>query len=363
LQAEAPWCNRRREVKRLGIASRSRDRRHAVLTICDDASPMPTLITGASGFLGSRLARALCQRGEPVRALVRGRSSRRRIEDLSLEFVEGDVTDRGSIERALVGCERVVHAAAHYEIGTKDPVGMEAVNVDGTRHVLESAAARGIPAVYVSSVVALGPTAPGQPADETHWNTSTSRSPYEATKRAAHVLARELIRGGAPVRIALPVTIYGPDDPSLTGWFHQMYARGFIRIGALEHMWMSLVHVDDCAAGLLAIADRGRDGAEYILCERGLTFGEWFAALARASGSRPVRWMVPDWLVRAAEPVSALASPLVGLSPRLVREGMAMSGSVHWSFSGERARRELGWKPRPLDVGLAETIAWYRQRR
>ncbi len=322
---------------------------------------MLSLVTGATGFLGSRLARQLVARGDTVRALVRPTSNRRRIDDLPLELAQGDVTDRASVERALEGAGRVFHVAALYELGTQNPGVMERINVDGTEIVLGAAAARAIPAVHVSSVVALGPTSTTL-ADESHWRGDHPRSAYEATKRRAHEKARDLAAKGARLRIALPVTIYGPDDPSLVGRMHGWVVRGALRVGAFPDVPMSLVHVDDCAVGLLAIAERGKDGEEYILCERSLTFREWFELAARFAHRRPPAFYVPDWMVRAFAEGAARAAPLAGVPRELVREGVAMSLGVGWAFSGDKARRELGWAPRPLEEGLAETIAWYEKK-
>src|SRR5579859_7764880 len=186
---------------------------------------MHSLVTGATGFLGSHLACALVARGDRVRALVRATSSLRRIAGLDVETATGDVTDLASVERALAGVDRVFHVAALYELGTADPAQMERINVGGTEN-------------------ALGPTGRA-PADESHWRGDTPRSAYEATKRAAHEYARELAARGAPLRIALPVTIYGPDDPSLVGRLHGWMARGLVHVGAFADVPMSLVHVED----------------------------------------------------------------------------------------------------------------------
>src|SRR5207302_11156509 len=146
---------------------------------------MTPLVTGASGFLGSRTAAALCGRGETVRVLVRPTSDRRRLESLPVEYAEGDVTDRASVEKALDGVEVVYHSAALYALGTGRPEYMERVNVGGTENVLEAARERGILGVHVSSVAALGPTR-APPAVEGHWRRDMPPSPYEATKERAH---------------------------------------------------------------------------------------------------------------------------------------------------------------------------------
>jgi dihydroflavonol-4-reductase len=130
-------------------------------------------------------------------------------------------------------------------------------------------------------------------------------------------------------------------------------------VGALEKMKLSMVHVDDCADGLVRIAERGRDGEEYILGADVVTFREWFSALARVSGKPGPQVYLPSWMLSGFTPVTARLAPIVGLSEGVVREGMAMSAGTSWAFSGEKARRELGWRPRSFEQGLRETMAWY----
>jgi dihydroflavonol-4-reductase len=314
-----------------------------------------SLVTGSTGFLGSHLARVLAARGDRVRALARATSDRRRLAGLDVEIAEGDVTDAASLAAACAGVDRIFHCAAVYEIGAKDPVRMRAVNVGGTQSLLRIAAERRILAVHVSSVVALGPTRPGQLADESHWTGDAPRSPYEATKREAHVIARSMARAGSRIRIAMPVTIYGPDDPSLTGEAHKWIARGAMRVGALADLAMTLVHVDDCAEALALLAEHGREGAEYIVADRSVTFREWFTLAARAAGRTPPSVWLPDAMVRGFSKAAAIAPPVV-------REGLAMSVGARWAFRGDKARRDLGWTPRPLEQGLRETMEWYRPR-
>jgi dihydroflavonol-4-reductase len=312
------------------------------------------LVTGATGFLGSRLARVLTARGDRVRALVRRTSDLRRLEGVDVETVEGDVTDMESVERAVVGAERVFHCAAIYEIGARDPVRMREVNVGGTQNVLRAAAERHVPAVHVSSTAALGPSPPGEIADESHWRGDTPRSPYEATKRESHLIARSMADAGAAVRIAEPCTIYGPDDPSLTGRTHRWIASGAMRVGTLADLPMTLVHVDDCAEAVALVAEKGRDAEEYLVAESCVTFREWFTLAARAAGRRPPDVWLPDALLRGA-------SFVAGVGPAVVREGLAMSVGMRWAFRGDKARRELAWRPRPLEEGLRETMAYYRR--
>jgi dihydroflavonol-4-reductase len=315
-------------------------------------------VTGATGFLGSRTAAALCARGEQVRVLVRSTSDRRRLTALPVEYVEGDVTDRVAVEKALDAVDVVYHSAALYELGTGDPEHMERVNVGGTENVLAAAHERGILAVHVSSVVALGPTGT-QPAVEGHWRQDMPRSPYEATKKRAHLLARSMAGSGAPVRIAMPGSIYGPDDPSLLGTAHKFLFRG-VPVGIGASLIMSFVNVDDCADGLVRIAERGHDGEEYILVSNTATFRKWFETIAQASGKRPPRFYLPDFLVWDVGDVLRRAIP--GKPGRILRDAIAMSAGEHWSFSGEKARRELGWDPGTLEQGMIELRDWYAQQ-
>ena len=320
---------------------------------------MTSLVTGATGFLGSRTAAALCARGGSVRVLVRPTSNRRRLDELPVEYAEGDVTDRASVEKALDGVEVVYHSAALYELGTGNPDYMERVNVGGTENVLEAAHERGILAVHVSSVAALGPTGT-QPAVEGHWRQDMPRSPYEATKKRAHLLARAMAGSGARVRISMPGTIYGPDDPSLLGTAHKFLFRGMpIAIGA--RLIMSFVHVDDCADGLVRIAERGHDGEEYILASQTATFRQWFETIAQVTGKRPPRFYLPDFIVWDVGDVVRRAIP--GRPGRILRDAIAMSAGEHWSFSGEKARRELGWDPRSLEQGMAGLRDWYAEQK
>jgi nucleoside-diphosphate-sugar epimerase len=293
-----------------------------------------------------------------VRVLVRPTSDRRRLSGLPVQFVEGDVTKRASIEKALDGVEVVYHSAALYELGTGDADYMERVNVGGTDNVLAAAHERDILAVHVSSVVALGPTGT-QPAVEGHWRQDMPRSPYEATKKRAHLLARSMAESGARVRIAMPGSIYGPDDPSLLGLAHKFLFRG-VPIGVGASLIMSFVNVDDCADGLIRVAERGHDGAEYILVSDTATFRQWFETIARVTGKRPPRYYLPDFLVWDVGDVARRAIP--GKAGRILRDAIAMSAGEHWSFSGEKARRELGWDPRTLDQGMIELRDWYAQQ-
>lgn len=324
-----------------------------------------SLVTGAAGFLGSRLTEQLRARGEAVRAFDLDRARWDRLSKLGASMVHGDITSRASVDSAMNGVTRVFHVAALYELGTRDAARMRAINVDGTRNVVEAAVSRDIPVVHVSSVAALGPTGVAL-EDESHRSSTNgaTRSAYESTKREAHECVRRIVEGSggrARVRIALPATIYGAGDPSLVGKAHAWLARSHLRAFVAPTMRLAFVHVDDCADGLVRVAERGRDGEEYILCADSVTLREWFEAFARATHRPPPRVSVPDWLVKATgvavSRIPGHAAPL-----RLLREATAMSDGFHWAFSGAKARRELGWSPRSFEAGLDEVARTARPR-
>jgi dihydroflavonol-4-reductase len=323
---------------------------------------MTWLVTGATGFLGSAVARALRARGEHVRVLARPTSDLRRLDGLGCEVATGDVTDRPSVEAALDGCAHVVHCAALYEFGTPDPQRMERINVGGTRIVLDAAAERDVRAVHVSSSIAYGPTGP-EAVDESYWNPTPPDTTYGATKRSAHLVARRLASKGRDVSIAAPVAIYGPDDPSILGIFHEVMARFPLPVSAAGSTRITFVHVDDCAEAIVRMAEGAPPGAEYLLGERVVTFCDWFSLAARAAGRRPPLVYVPGRIVQATRPLMRLLAPLAGVSRRLIDEGLPLAMGHHWAYEPSKAQRELAWTPRPLEVGVAETIGWYKDRR
>lgn len=313
---------------------------------------MRALVTGATGFLGSHLARLLCDRGDEVRVLVRSSSDLRRLRGLPVERVEGDVTDLPSVERAVDGVEQVFHAAALLRFGPDDHSFMQRVNVGGTEHVLVAAARHGTPVVHVSSVASYGPTGT-EPEDESYWCDDEPIVAYERTKREAHLLARRFAADGVPVRIAAPGGIYGWGDTSDLAQLIRAYVLYPIPVGIMPEMVHSVVNVDDCADALVRIAERGEDGREYVLASETVTLAHWFGLFCRPAGRRPPSCYLPSATLRA------LAPPLERLAARglpgagQVRDVIAM-GTRHLAFSGARARRELGWSPRSLARGMDE---------
>lgn len=267
---------------------------------------------------------------------------------------QGDITDADSVLRSMEAAEVVYHVAAHYEIGTSDPAAMRAVNVEGTRNVLEAALRSGVPnVVYCGTVATLGPNTNG-PGDESQRNDGLFRSHYETTKCEAHEVALEYASKGLPVRIAMPSAVYGPGDRSLIGLTCRLFVRGWVRFYAFPNATLTFTHVDDTAAGLRLVAERGRAGESYILAGEILTFRDWMGLMSRLTGRRTPRLVGPDKLIRQLMPLFAPLARLAGLPPRVTTEGLAMAG--RWAFTSAKAERELGWRPRSAEVGFAETL-------
>jgi dihydroflavonol-4-reductase len=317
---------------------------------------MRALVTGATGFLGSHLARQLVDRGDEVRALVRSTSDRSRLDGLTIDYAEGDVTDRPSVESALDGVDWVFHCAAMVELGPRDPSGLELVNVTGTRNVLGGAAERGLEAVHVSSLSASGATVPGEaPKDEAWWAPEPRDVIYEDTKRRAHEYARSLIADGASIRIAMPGGIYGYGDSSTMADLIAAYARWPIPIGYLPEVRQSMVNVDDCADAILRMADRAKGGDEFVVVSDTATIAEWLDVIVGAAGHRKPMVYLSTSLLRSLAGPGGKVAEWFGQSPTMVPETVAVA-THDSSYTGDKLRRELGWSPRALDVGMQEMV-------
>lgn len=298
------------------------------------------------------MVRRLTEVGTEVRAIVRPTSDLRRLDGLEVDIVFGDVTDRVSVVAAMRDVDVVYHCAALVELGPPDVTRLHDVNVNGTRHVLEAAADVDAIAVHVSSVSALGPTGV-EPVDESWWLADEPTVPYERTKREAHELARSLAAQGARVRIGIPGGIYGYGDESSMAALITAFTSYPTPVGYMPELVQSLVNVDDCAEGLRLIGEKADDGDEFILCADAVPFGTWFELIAFGAGRRPPVAYLPTKAVRRiSRPVAALLGRTGG-NPGVVTDTVAIA-TRHQSFSGDKARAQLGWNPRPLRQGMVE---------
>ena len=316
-----------------------------------------TLITGATGFIGSHIARLLVERGDEVRATVRQGSSLASLEHLELATVRADVRDRRSIRRAMRGVERVFHVAGTTNL-TLPREQAFALSVQGTRIVLEEALRAGVErVVYTSSVAAIGPAPRGLTADETSvWDAGRYRIPYVDAKHEAEVVAMRLVARGLPAVIVNPAHVLGSGDQ---GRSSTVLVRRFMRrqIPAFVDGTLNIVGVRDVADGHLLADEHGTVGERYILGNRNFTFDRLFADLGRLSGVQPPVLKLP---LRAALVLADAGQRLPGVAMPTPTEVRA--ASLNWAFVNRKAKRELGWRPGPHEDCLEETIAWYRER-
>jgi len=326
-------------------------------------SDKPVLVTGASGFVGAAVVRALLAAGRKVRALLRPSSDRRNVEGLAVDVRLGSLIEPRSLAAAIEGCDALYHVAADYRLWVRNPAEMYACNVDGTRSLMEAALAAGVGRiVYTSSVATLGWHADGTPADETTPSTVADMvGHYKRSKFLAEAAVRDLIRMRAlPAVIVNPSTPIGPRDvkPTPTGRIIIEAASG--RMPAYVDTGLNLVHVDDVARGHLLAEERGRVGECYILGGENLTLGDILRLIAGIVGRKPPKVEVPAALVWPVAVIEEALGWLIGREPFATREGLRMSRHKMF-FASTKAECEFDYRARPAREGLADAIAWFRQ--
>ena len=325
---------------------------------------MTTLVTGATGFLGSAVARALLDRGEVVRVLVRRESDRRNIDGLDVELAEGNLNDPQSLRNAVKGCRVLYHAAADYRLWVKDPKELYDTNVAGTRALLRSASEAGVERiVYTSSVATLGREPSGRPADEqTPVTIDDMTGHYKRSKFLAEEDVNRLVRDEKiPVVIVNPSTIIGPRDirPTPTGRMVEEAARG--KIPAFVDTGLNVVHVDDVAIGHVQAYEHGKVGERYVLGGDDMMLREILAEIASLVGRRPPRIRLPRAAVLPVAYVAEFAARIRGsaVEPLITVDGIKMSKSLMF-FSSQKAKKAIGYSPRPGREALADAVKWLR---
>lgn len=314
-----------------------------------------TLVTGATGFLGSHLARALGERGDELKLLLRRDSRAEHLADIEFERVVGDVTDRRSVKRAMRDVSRVFNCAGTTSLRAGDAERVFAVNLEGARNVMRAALEADVERlVHTSSVAAIGPAPEGKVADEQQpFTAGWLGIPYMNSKHEAEVESLRLAARGLDVVSVNPTFVLGPEAPS-RGTSMALVRRFLLRqIPVYTDGALNIVDVRDVAAGHLLADERGESGERYILGGRNFTMQRLFADLARISGVEPPTLRVGRGLaVRGAELAATVGLPL-HVSVDEVR-----SGSLRWTFKNTKARRELGFRPRPHEETLEDAVAW-----
>jgi dihydroflavonol-4-reductase len=322
---------------------------------------MKALVTGATGFVGAAVARALLRSHCQVRVLVRSSSDRTNLRELNVEVAIGDLTDASSLERAAQGCEALFHVAADYRLGARDPAQLYHNNVEGTRNVLTAARRANVRRmVYTSSVATVGIPGDGTPGNEsTPVTLNNMIGHYKRSKFLAEEVVRAAAQEGLSVVMASPSTPVGPGDikPTPTGQLVLDAAAG--RMPAYVDTGLNIVHVDDVAAGHLLAYERGRAGERYILGGEDMSLRQILAMISLQVGRKPPSVRLPYGLVLPLAYVAEGISKLTGRSGRLTLEGVRMSRKIMF-FSSAKAVRELGYSWRPPQTAFADAIEWFR---
>lgn len=318
----------------------------------------PVLVTGATGFLGWHVAKLLVERGEHVRALVR---PGRIVHQLPVEPVTGDLRDPQSLARAVCGCSTVYHVAADYRLWSRNPRELFDSNVDGTRNILQAARdARVDRFVYTSTVGCIGIPPSGIGDETSPVRLEDMAGAYKQSKFQAEQVAIEFARSGLPVVIVNPTAPVGDHDikPTPTGRIILDFLNG--GMPAYMDTGLNLVDARDTAQGHLQAAERGRAGERYILGCQNLTLKEILDRLAALSGRRAPTIQIPYAVAYAAGVCSTAWAYLSGSTPHAPIDGVRMARKKMF-VSHEKAKKELGFEPGPVDDALARAIAWFRE--
>ncbi len=323
---------------------------------------MKALVTGATGFVGGNLARALWRDGHDVVALVRPGGNTLAIEGTGVQPVTGDILDRDSVDRAVEGCQGVFHCAAAYTFWSPDPGLVYRTNVEGTATVLAAAhAARVSKVVYTSTVSTIGLPGWEVATEETLTDPEHLAGHYKKSKYQAELLALRKAADGLPVVVVNPTTPVGPWDvkPTPTGRMVLDFMRG--RIPAYIDTGMNLVDVEDVAAGHILAMEKGESGQRYLLGNRNVSLKELFAMLEEATGVVAPRWRAPYWLVKGAGYLDQwVEGGLLRREPRIPLEGVKVSETPMY-VSCRKAVTELGQPQSSVEDALAKSIKWFEE--
>ena len=325
---------------------------------------MKALITGTTGFLGSAVLRRLMDAGFETRVLVRPSSDRRNLAGLDTEIVTGDLAEPDSLARVARGCHALFHVAADYRLWVPDPAVIYRINVEGTRALLRAAAESGVQGIiYTSSVATLGLNADHSPADEDTPSTLENMvGHYKRSKFLAEQEVHRLIREeNLPVVIVNPSAPIGPRDvkPTPTGRMVLQAAAG--KMPAYVDTGLNVVHVDDVAEGLRLALAHGTIGERYILGGEDMTLRDILAEIAWLTGRAPPRFSLPHGAVLPIAYVAETVARIFGGPEPMATVDAVRMAKKHMFFKSDKARRELGYAPRPATEAIADAVTWFRE--
>ena len=320
---------------------------------------MTTLVTGAAGFLGSHVARQLVSRGEVVRVLMRPTSTNRAITDLPLEYITGDLRDPASLDRAMSGVQRVFHVAADYRLWARRSKEIYDSNVGGTKNALEAARKAGVEQfIYTSTVATLAVDRPELPNEATNAKLDEMVGHYKRSKWLAEKEVLDAAKKGFPAIVAMPTTPVGPGDwkPTPTGKIILDFLNG--KMPGYVETGLNFVGVEECAAGHLLVAEKGKVGERYLLGGENLTLKQLLDTLAKITGLPAPRMKIPHGLALGVAYASTAFSRLIGKEPQIPVEGVKIARHIMF-VDCTRAQRELGFQGGPVAAALERAVRWY----
>jgi nucleoside-diphosphate-sugar epimerase len=325
-------------------------------------------VTGATGFIGTKLVNELVRLGYTVHALSRSTSNRDGLENERIKLVTGDILDKDSLRRGMEGCEQVYHLAAYAKNWAKDQSTYDSFNLTGLKNVLDAAKESGVKqVVYTSTIVVFGPTPPGVVGDEEMPRiTDYYYTEYEASKVRADVEARKYAADGFPVVIVNPTRVYGPGkltEGNSVSRMIDMYDRG--RLPALMNHGKDVgnyVLVDDLVQGHILAMEKGRIGERYILGGENVSLKRFFELVDEVSGKKHMQFNLPPRLALSYSRLEELKAEWLGVYPQIT-PGWVETYLQDWAYSSAKAVRELGYKITPLKEGIRLTYEWIVQQR
>ncbi len=316
---------------------------------------MKYFLTGATGFVGGRVAQHLRAAGHQVITLVRNPAKATHLAAAGMRLATGDVTDKESMRAPMTGCDGVFHVAGWYKVGVQDKTPGAAVNIEGTRNVLELMKELGIAKGVYTSTLAVNSNTHSKLVDECYHFNGIHLSEYDRTKAGAHAIATEFIQGGLPLVIVQPGMIYGPGD---LGPSHDLFVQFLTRTLPLmpQKTALSWAHVDDIAHGHLLAMEKGKIGENYFLAGPVHSIIETLRLAEQISNVSVPAIQAPPQMLQFLSKIMSVVEKVMPVSVTYSSEYLRVAAGTTYIGSNAKARQALGWSPRPLADGLTETI-------
>ena len=315
---------------------------------------MKYFITGATGFIGGRLARQLREAGHDVIAVVRKPAKAQDLAQLGVTLYQGDVTEKESMRKPMTGVDGVFHVAGWYKVGVRDKSQAYAINVEGTRNVLELMKELKISKGVYTSTLAVNSDTHGVEADENYHFNGKHISVYDQTKAEAHDVAVKMIKDGLPLVIVQPGLVYGPGDTSSVRTSFIQYLKKQLPVMPMQTAF-SWAHVDDIAHAHWLAMEKGKVGESYNICGPTYTFTDALEVAKEITGVR-LPMAVPAGMIRVMSAMMVVFDKFIPVPESYTSEGLRVIAGVTYIGTNSKAKHELGYDPRPLKEGLTETL-------